>query len=165
MKRADILDIGEVVKLSGIPASSLRYYEEKGLIKSIGRNGLRRQYRSNVLTHLSLISMGQDAGFSLMDIAEIFTTDGPKIDRDKLLEKAEEIDRNIRRLTIIRDCLRHTAACKAPDHFECPTFIRMLKGTGKARKGRRKKPRITSTLENCRTNSSPKSTHDTMSPQ
>ncbi|WP_260440806.1 MerR family DNA-binding transcriptional regulator, partial [Pseudomonas aeruginosa] len=36
------LDIGEVARRSGVPASTLRYYEEKGLIASSGRHGLRR---------------------------------------------------------------------------------------------------------------------------
>ncbi|TOP26314.1 MerR family transcriptional regulator, partial [Vibrio parahaemolyticus] len=38
------MDIAEVVKKSGLPTSTLRYYEQLGLIRSIGRNGLRRQY-------------------------------------------------------------------------------------------------------------------------
>jgi len=35
------LDIAEVAQRSGVPASTLRYYDEKGLIASIGRHGLR----------------------------------------------------------------------------------------------------------------------------
>jgi len=34
------MDIAEVAKRSGVPASTLRFYEEKGLISSIGRQGL-----------------------------------------------------------------------------------------------------------------------------
>ena len=37
-----LLDIGEVAKLSGVKPSTLRYYEEKGLIQSLSRSGLRR---------------------------------------------------------------------------------------------------------------------------
>ena len=36
------MDITEVAKRSGVPASTLRFYEEKGLIASVGRRGLRR---------------------------------------------------------------------------------------------------------------------------
>lgn len=36
------LDIAEVARRSGVPASALRFYEEKGLIASNGRQGLRR---------------------------------------------------------------------------------------------------------------------------
>jgi len=43
------LDIGEVSHLSGLPPSTLRYYDEKGLIKSSGRRGLRRLFEPGVL--------------------------------------------------------------------------------------------------------------------
>lgn len=43
------LDIGEVSAKSGIKPSALRYYEEIGLIFSISRHGLRRQFSSEVL--------------------------------------------------------------------------------------------------------------------
>ena len=46
------LDISEVAKRSGVPASTLRYYEEKGLIASIGRRGLRRLFDPGVLERL-----------------------------------------------------------------------------------------------------------------
>jgi hypothetical protein len=39
-----IMDITEVSKASGLPTSTLRFYEEKGLIQSNGRNGLRRLF-------------------------------------------------------------------------------------------------------------------------
>ncbi|MGB3146448.1 MAG: MerR family DNA-binding transcriptional regulator, partial [Paracoccaceae bacterium] len=39
-----ILDIGELSEAARLPASALRYYEELGLIQSIGRHGLRRQF-------------------------------------------------------------------------------------------------------------------------
>ena len=52
------LDIGEVVKRSGVPASTLRYYEQLGLLQALGRRGLRRQYDEQVLERLALIGLG-----------------------------------------------------------------------------------------------------------
>lgn len=122
------LDIGQVVQRSGVPASTLRYYEEKGLIASIGRRGLRRQFDSGVLERLALIALGRAAGFSLDEMAQMFAPDGPpRIDRQKLKARAEEIDRTIRRLSSLRDGLRHAAACRAPSHMECPSFRRILR--------------------------------------
>jgi hypothetical protein len=37
VKRERVVDITEVAQRSGVPASTLRFYEEKGLIASIGR--------------------------------------------------------------------------------------------------------------------------------
>jgi DNA-binding transcriptional MerR regulator len=122
------LDITEVAKQAGVPASTLRFYEEKGLIKSIGRRRLRRLFEPSVLERLALIGLGRSAGFSLDEIARMFAPDGrPRIDRKMLAAKADELEATIRKLTKMRDSLRHAAACPAPSHMECPTFQRLLR--------------------------------------
>jgi DNA-binding transcriptional MerR regulator len=122
------LDIGEVSRQSGVPTSTLRYYEEVGLIASIGRRGLRRQFDARVLDRLALIALGRAAGFSLDEIATTFAPDGrTRIDRRMLATKADALDRTIRRLVAMRDGLRHAVVCPAPSHMECPTFRRYLK--------------------------------------
>jgi DNA-binding transcriptional MerR regulator len=130
-----VLDIAEVARQSGLPASTLRFYEERGLITSIGRHGLKRVFESAVLERLSLIALGRKAGFSLDDIAAMFGMDGSvNIDRQTLTAKADELDRQIRRLQSLRDGLRHAAICPAPSHLECPTFQRLLKGATKPKR-------------------------------
>jgi DNA-binding transcriptional MerR regulator len=122
------MDIAEVARRSGVPASTLRFYEEKGLLSSVGRRGLRRLFTPGVLERLALISLGRSAGFSLKEIARMFAPDGrPQIDRQMLAGKAQELDRTIRKLTAMRDGLRHAAVCPAPSHMECPTFRRLLR--------------------------------------
>jgi DNA-binding transcriptional MerR regulator len=128
-----IMDIAEVSRASRLPASTLRFYEEKGLIQSNGRNGLRRLFDANVIERLALISLGRSAGFSLDEIREMFTPEGPEIDRALLLAKADELDKKIKELTAMRDGLRHAAVCPAPNHFECPKFLRLLRVAGKNR--------------------------------
>ena len=126
------LDIGEVVERTGIPASTLRYYEEKGLIAAAARRGLRRQYDPAVLDRQALIKVGREAGFSLDDIAGMFAPDGrPRIDRRLLSDRADDLDRTIRRLRVLRNGLRHAADCAAPSHLECPTFRSILAGAFK----------------------------------
>ena len=127
------MDIAEVAKVSGLPASTLRFYEEKGLIHSNGRNGLRRIFNDNVVERLALISLGRSAGFTLEEIGKMFTPEGPEINRSLLLAKAGELDKKINELVSMRDGLRHAAACKAPSHFECPKFLRLLRIAGKKR--------------------------------
>ena len=51
------MDITEVARRSGVPASTLRFYEEKGLIASIGRRGLHRLFDPGVLERLALIAL------------------------------------------------------------------------------------------------------------
>ncbi|KVP74164.1 helix-turn-helix domain-containing protein [Burkholderia ubonensis] len=122
------LDIADVARHAGLPASTLRYYEEKGLIASNGRRGLRRQYDQAVLQRLALIALGREAGFSLDEIGAMFGAGGePDIDRAKLDAKADELDRTIRRLSAVRDGLRHAAACPASSHLQCPSFQKLLR--------------------------------------
>jgi DNA-binding transcriptional MerR regulator len=122
------LDISDVARRSGVTASALRFYEQKGLIRAVGRRGLRRLFDPGVLQRLALIAMGRAAGFSLDEIARMFGPDGrPRIDRKLLAAKAEQIDRTIRHLATMRNGLRHAAECRAPSHLECPRFQRILR--------------------------------------
>lgn len=120
------MDIGEVAKQSGLPASALRFYEQQGLIQSIGRQGLRRQYAESVVERLALIALARNAGFSLEEIAAMLRT-GRDINRSLLVQKADELDKKIVELAAMRDGLRHAAACKAANHFECPKFLRLVR--------------------------------------
>lgn len=140
------IDIVEASRRSGLPASTLRFYEERGLIASRGRRGLRRTFDPQVVEQLALITLGQASGFSLDEIAGMFGVDGrPQIDRARLAAKADELEATIRRLSVMQQGLRHAARCKAPSHLECPTFRRILSLAGAGRLGphRKRKPRGT----------------------
>lgn len=122
------MDIAEVAKRTGVPASTLRYYEKKGLIASVGRQGIRRSFAPGVVDQLALIALGQAAGLSLDEIGAMFSPDGkPNIDRKMLAAKADEIDALVNRLKAMSYGLRHAAVCSAPSHAECPTFKKLLK--------------------------------------
>jgi len=122
------MDIADVAKRAGTPASTLRFYEKRGLIASVGPQGARRQFAPGVLDQLALIALGQAAGLSLGDISSMLSPEGgPKIDRQVLAAKAEEIDATVRQLRAVSRGLRHAAACPAPSHAQCPTFQRLLK--------------------------------------
>ena len=132
------MDIGEVARRSGLPPSTLRFYEEKRLIGSIGRRGLRRVFDPGVLDRLALIALGRASGFSLDEIARMFAADGrPRLDRQMLADKADKLDRTIKELSAMRDGLRHAIACRAPSHMECPKFRRLLRAAASGAIGRR----------------------------
>ena len=137
------MDIAEVARRSGFPASTLRFYEEKGLIASQGRRGLRRSFAPGVLDRLALIALAQAAGFTLDEIGAMFSARGePRIERAALAAKADELDRKVVRLRAMSRGLRHAAACRAPSHAECPTFRRLLQAAASgALESRRKASR------------------------
>lgn len=138
------LDIAQVAKRSGVPASTLRFYEQKGLIASIGRRGLRRLYDPAVLERLALIALGRASGFSLDEIVGLLTARG--LDRARLTAKADELDLTIRRLTAMRDGLRHAADCQAPSHYECPHFRRIVRMAGEGRLEPPRRPFVAESL-------------------
>jgi DNA-binding transcriptional MerR regulator len=122
------MDISEVAKRAGVAASTLRYYEKRGLIASLGPQGARRRFAPAVLDQLALIALGQAAGLSLDEVQAMLSANGQAtIDRALLAAKADEIDLRIKQLRAMSRGLRHAAACPAPSHAECPTFQGLLK--------------------------------------
>lgn len=131
------MDIAEVARRSGLPASTLRYYEERGLIASTGRNGLRRRFAPGVLDQLALVALGRAGGFSLDEIRSMISPDGrPRVDRLLLAARADEAAATARRLRAVARALRHAAECPAPSHADCPSFRRLLRAAAAGSLGR-----------------------------
>lgn len=123
------IDIAQLARRSGVRASALRYYEDKGLIVSSGRRGLKRLFDPDVVERLALIGLAQAAGFSLEEIAAMLAG-GPDIDKAELAAKADALDARIADLTRMRDGLRHACACTAPELMGCPHFRRIVRVVG-----------------------------------
>lgn len=128
-----LIDIGALAKTSGLPPSTLRYYEELGLIQSVARHGLRRQYSEETQVQLAVIALAKAAGFALAQIHGMFGQDGaPALSRPALHQRSDEIDRQIHRLTTLSKMLRHVAECPAPAHMDCARFRKLLRAAGPA---------------------------------
>ena len=65
---SDLLTIGEVSRRSGVAASALRYYEERGLISSERAGSGHRRYRRPVLRRIAFIVFAQRIGLTLEEI-------------------------------------------------------------------------------------------------
>ncbi|GLY65072.1 MerR family transcriptional regulator [Amycolatopsis taiwanensis] len=121
---AELLDIAEVARRSGLAPSALRFYERKGLIEADARNGLRRAYRPEVLGRLARIRAARTAGFTLARIREILSDQPADAALRRLLaDHAREVDDQIKRLIAIRDGLQHAVTCRHQPLSECPYFL------------------------------------------
>lgn len=118
------MDIADVARRTGVPSSTLRYYQKKGLLTARGEPGQRRQFSADVAERLALIAVGQAAGFSLDEISTLLVD--LKVDRAQLLAKADELDNQIKTLQAMSKGLRHAAECPAADHLACPRFRRLM---------------------------------------
>ncbi|NWA68693.1 helix-turn-helix domain-containing protein [Pseudomonas reactans] len=132
------MDISEVARRTGLPSSTVRFYEKTGLIAATSAPGERRHFKPDVLDQLALIALGQAGGLSLDEIRTMLPVEGAlQVDRQVLLDKADSIDATIKRLKAMSLGLRHAAECPATDHGQCPNFQRLLKvAAGKLKRSR-----------------------------
>lgn len=118
------MSIGEVSHESGIPASTLRYYESEGLLPKVGRRGGKRIYSGSIFVQLSIIELAKAAGFSLTEIKKLLRgidrTAAPGPHWRRLAEtKLAEIDSQISRLRTMKKILHAVMACECPSVTDC----------------------------------------------
>jgi MerR family redox-sensitive transcriptional activator SoxR len=65
---SDLLTIGDVAQRSGVAASALRFYEERGLIQSERAGSGHRRFRRPVLRRIAFIVFAQRIGLTLEEI-------------------------------------------------------------------------------------------------
>ncbi len=70
MKPSDILTVGEVARRSGVPVSTIHFYESKHLITGWRSQGNQRRYWRAVLRRIAIIRVAQRAGIGLSTIRD-----------------------------------------------------------------------------------------------
>ena len=121
------LDIGDVAARSGMAPSALRYYEREELITSTARKGLRRQYRSEVMTTLAVIALCRRAGFALQEIKALLDTGGDTAWKTLAARKRDELRAQAAHLGAVADQLDHALGCPSENVFECEHFRSALR--------------------------------------
>lgn len=124
---AGLFSIGEVAERSGRAASSLRYYEQIGLIPLPTRVNGRRHYGPDVFRTLAVIETAQRAGLSLDEIRLLLdAAPGDKAAIERLREVAErklpELRATIERAQLVHRWLEDAARCDCPSLEDCPLF-------------------------------------------
>ena len=111
------LTIGELAARSGVAASALRFYEERGLIHAERTSGNQRRYPRHMLRRVALVQGGRAAGIPLERIREALDslpTERPPTRRDweRLSRRwRADIDRRIETLEAVRDRLTTCIGC------------------------------------------------------
>jgi MerR family redox-sensitive transcriptional activator SoxR len=107
-----LLTIGEVARRAGVPTSTVRFYERRGLLDADARRSRQRRYRVESLRRLVFIGMLQDAGLSLEDIGGVLgaahVADWKAIARRRLAV----LDAEIARLQLAREYLEGALLCR-----------------------------------------------------
>jgi MerR family copper efflux transcriptional regulator len=108
------MKIGELAKLTGVSVDTLRFYEEKGLVKAIGRTEAGyRNFSPATVEQMKFIKFAQGLGFSLQEILEVipYLQEGKLCSfdvRGRLKSKLLALDEQIKQLTSLREELLQT---------------------------------------------------------
>lgn len=116
-KLAEKLTIGQVAQRSGVPQTTLRFYEDKGLIQPERSAGNQRRYPRAVLRRIAFIRSAQRVGLSLEQISEALRNlpkdHAPTKDDWARLSQSwqSELDARIEALQRLRDQLTGCIGC------------------------------------------------------
>ena len=124
---SDLLTIGDVSRMAGKSASSVRYYEHIGLIPPPIRVSGHRRYSSAVLRTLAVIDSAQRAGLTLEEIRSLLAaspgnTAAAERLRQIAVRRLPDVHALIERAERVRGWLEAAAACACPSLDDCPLF-------------------------------------------
>jgi MerR family redox-sensitive transcriptional activator SoxR len=116
--------IGQVAAQAGVPASTIRYYEQIGLLPEPVRVNRQRRYSDGIAQKLGIIRMAQQAGFTIAEIRSLlydFADDAPPSERWQCLaqHKLVELDAQMRNLQAMKLLLEQTLQCQCSTLEEC----------------------------------------------
>jgi MerR family redox-sensitive transcriptional activator SoxR len=118
------LSIGQVAQRAGVATSTLRYYEDIGLLAPSRRISGRRHYDENVFQRLALIQTGQRAGFTLAEVGVLLNNvlnseargDDWQALAHRKLDEMNAMQRNIERM---KGLLQDMIACDESGLADC----------------------------------------------
>ena len=135
------MNIGEAARASGLPAKTIRYYEDIGLVHSSRRGNNYRDYSDKDIHNLRFLQRARALGFSIEECRQLLSLYGDKrrasADVRRLAEAhITDIDAKIAELKSMRKTLSTLVhACHGDHRPDCP-ILEDLAGAGSARSGR-----------------------------
>ncbi|KQT83855.1 redox-sensitive transcriptional activator SoxR [Aurantimonas sp. Leaf443] len=123
---APVLSVGEVARRSGIPVSTLHFYEAKGLVRAMRSTGNQRRFSRDVLRRIAIIRVAQKLGFPLGEIAALLSSVPPGTTptaaevRAMAAQWRGAIQARIDGLTALRDHLDRCIGCGCLSQTDCP---------------------------------------------
>jgi DNA-binding transcriptional MerR regulator len=121
------LTIGELAARTGLATSALRYYDDLGLVVPAAHVSGQRRYDETAVDTVGVILLLRDVGFSLAEIAELFTSSPGRDEwRATARAKVDELGRRIHTMQAARVALEHLLRCRHDELFECSNFLRTI---------------------------------------
>lgn len=130
------MNIGEAAALAGVPAKTIRYYEDIGLMRAAPRTaGNYRAYGDNDVHVLRFVRRARSLGFSVNEcrqLLDLYRNPHRTSAEVKALtmHRIAEIDRKMTELAGMRRALVGLAnSCHGDDRPECPIIENLAEGT------------------------------------
>jgi MerR family redox-sensitive transcriptional activator SoxR len=120
--------IGDIVRKTGVPASTIRYYEEIELLPPAARVNGRRRYDDTIFQKLNIIRLAQQAGFTIAEIQALlhnFPADAPPSARWQVMaeQKLTELDERMQTIQAMKRILEQTLDCECATLEDCGAGI------------------------------------------
>ncbi len=136
------MNIGDVADLSGLPAKTIRYYEDIGLVEPLRSTNGYRSFRQSDVHKLAFLGRARALGFTIEDCRSLLKlyadTDRASAEVKQIAEEhLDRIDRKIAELTEMRATLSHLVDACAGDHRpNCPILADLAMEEDKTRTAR-----------------------------
>ncbi len=122
------LSVGQVARRSGLPISTLHFYERKNLISSERNAANHRVYRREILRRVAVIKVAQRAGVPLAEVADALAS-LPRQSTPDTKDWARisevwhnDLTRRIELLTALRDKIARCIGCGCLSVKRCPLY-------------------------------------------
>ena len=122
-----LLSIGELSERTGVPATTLRYYDELGLVRPAARAAGRRRYAASAVRDVAVILFFREIGFSLAEIGR-FMEGERQCRREMIDHKLAELAEQQHRIEVARTALEHGRHCPASEPMKCSRFWSIIEG-------------------------------------
>lgn len=118
------MTIGELSEKSGVPASTLRYWERIGVLPKTMRVSGQRRYQTEAVSLVAVLRLAKACGFSLPEVRRLLNGFRPKTSASErwqtsIREHQEVLEQQIAQLNAMQQLLQRVQQCKCADLIEC----------------------------------------------
>ena len=125
-----LMTIGQLSAETGVPTSTIRFWERKGLLTPAARQSGQRRYATDAVRGVVMLRLLQEVGLTLADIRRFRDERAvtPRSWHSLVAEKLTDVERQIAALEHARDLLTHASTCRHDDLLACPGFQEWFAG-------------------------------------
>ena len=138
----ELMTIGLLSEETGVPTSTIRFWERRGLLIPDHRQSGQRRYTPDAVRSVAMLRLLQEVGLTLADIRRFREERAvtPRSWHRLVAEKLTDVERQIAALEHARDLLSHASTCRHDDLLACPGFQEWFAGYLSTFPGRQRTP-------------------------